>query len=554
MPCSTTKLRGTRNDYDLEGYFPHAVVKLLEAGSFHCGEQAFTKDGSEYSYDVLQSKLEQARQNFDAGAYKDAYLLYSVVFRWLLTRTVGDDAAGMSEHADSDTTPGLLDALLGLARDAERGVDAGPVLGLLAQIAVFVGDCLHELCMFNAADYKYVLARSLRVQLHSSESNVAVAEVDVKLGHVYTAKSQFSAADSAYRRAVSVLLPLQTSLAAAMMPALTPMSRAAANNPYLEDNDDDESYAIDGGYSMTGLPVKKDMGIDGGHASAELDMVQYTLVQAHTGHGRSLRYAGFYELSYSVTQDALNACETLFTSRGERNELLVADIVLVRASLCKVAGLVRKAYSQYFEAREIYSEVLGQDHPNTAMCNVRLAFATASLGIFSEAVKLVDTAVTIQRAEADAESATPLFFGKSGTLAIAQSLYCKGWIYSRIARYDEARSLIETCYQIRGKVFSYDDSHPLIAHAVCAMANLSCLRGEFTVALTNYQVASDKLKGSLARALESSEVAPSTTPHFNLVETQYGHAMCLSRYGKAEQALAVEDLFNPQDPWSDPPK
>ena len=545
MPCSTTKLRGTRNDYDLGGYFPPAVVKQLEEHSFQRGGQAFTKDGSDYSYDVLQSKLEQARQNFDAGAYETAYLLYSVVFRWLLTRTVGDDAAGTIENADSNTTPSLLDALLGLVspefatRDEERGFSAGPVLGLIAQVAIFVGDCLHELCMYNAADYKYVLARSLRVQIHSSESNVAVAEVDVKLGHVYTAKSQFSAADSAYRRAVSVLLPMQTSLAAAMLPALTPMSRAAANNPYLEDNNDDDSYAIDGGYSINGLPATKETEFEGGQASAALDIVQYTLVQAHTGHARSLRYAGFYELAYSATQDALNACEVLFTSRGERNELLVADIVLVRASLCKVAGLTRKAYGQYFEAREIYSETLGQEHPTTATSNVRLAYATASLGIFTEAVKLVDTAVTVQRAEADAASSTSLFFGKSGTLAIAQSLYCKGWIYSRIARYDESRSLLETCYQIRCKVFGYDDSHPVVAHAICAMANLAYLRGEFTAALTNFQVASDKLKGSLARALESSEVTPSTTPHFNLVEISYGHAMCLSRYGKAGQALTL---------------
>ena len=545
MPCSTTKLRGTRNDYDLGGYFPPAVVKQLEEHSFQRGGQAFTKDGSDYSYDALQSKLEQARQNFDAGAYETAYLLYSVVFRWLLTRTVGDDAAGTTESADSNTTPSLLDALLGLVspefatRDEERGFSAGPVLGLIAQVAIFVGDCLHELCMYNAADYKYVLARSLRVQIHSSESNVAVAEVDVKLGHVYTAKSHFSAADSAYRRAVSVLLPMQTSLAAAMLPALTPMSRAAANNPYLEDNNDDDSYAIDGGYSINGLPATKETEFEGGQASAALDIVQYTLVQAHTGHARSLRYAGFYELAYSATQDALNACEVLFTSRGERNELLVADIVLVRASLCKVAGLTRKAYGQYFEAREIYSETLGQEHPTTATSNVRLAYATASLGIFTEAVKLVDTAVTVQRAEADAASSTSLFFGKSSTLAIAQSLYCKGWIYSRIARYDESRSLLETCYQIRCKVFGYDDSHPVVAHAICAMANLAYLRGEFTAALTNFQVASDKLKGSLARALESSEVTPSTTPHFNLVEISYGHAMCLSRYGKAGQALTL---------------
>jgi len=543
MPCSTVKLRGSRRDYDLGELFRPSVVQQLEAGVFRCTQgEAFVKDGSDYSYETLQSKLDQARQNFDAGFYAGAYLLYSYVFRWLLTRTAGDDAAGVPENANSDTTPALLNALLSLvspkvaAKDLESGCDAGPVLGLMSQIAVYIGDCLLELCLHTGAEYKYMLAHSLRVQIHGNESNAAVAEVNVKLGHVYTAKSQFSTADSAYTRAVAVLLPLRKGLSALMLPALTPMSRAAATNPYLEDDNDGDGYSI-GGYSLE-LPARDNVaGVvpQEPGVPAALDAVEYTLVQAYSGYSRSLYYRGYYELSYSVTQDALNACESLFSSRGERNELLVADIVSVRASLSKVAGLQRRAYGQYFEAREIYSETLGQDHPLTTLSNVRLAYATAALGMLGEAVKLVES--TVPRAVTGTDASTSLFFGASGTLAVAQAMHCKGWLYSRIARYEEARPLLETCHQIRCDVFGYNDLHPVVAHAVSALADLAALRGEFNAALANYKVAGDKLRSTFAQGQETSAAA--LTAPYNLVEVTYSHAICLARFGKAGGALVL---------------
>jgi hypothetical protein len=91
-------------------------------------------------------------------------------------------------------------------------VSATATVGLLAQLSIFVGDCLHELCMYPAAQYKYELTKQLRLLVSRSERNLGIAEVKVKLGNALLSQAQFSAADVLYREAIDTLIPLQTEL------------------------------------------------------------------------------------------------------------------------------------------------------------------------------------------------------------------------------------------------------------------------------------------------------------------------------------------------------
>ena len=543
MPCSVTKLRGSRADYDIHLFFPPSVVSYLESASML---SAFVSDG-EYRYDDLQLQLEQARENYDGGSYASAYKLYMSVLQWLLRRMLrGNDTITVLCEDLGDNTSALMTALRDTMALQSNNVSATAAVGLLAQLSIFVGDCLHELCMYPAAQYKYELAKQLRLLVSCSERNAGIAEVKVKLGKALLSQAQFSAADVLYREAIDTLIPLQTELQNALQPALTPMSRAALTNFSLEDSRDDGTYTIDGsgGY---GLGAYDPLGHLHAHNenntggilgtdehTVSLDTVQYTLVQAYSNQARLLRYSGQYEAALHKTQDALRACEALFNTRNERNELLVADIVSTRAALYKIAGLRRRAYDLYSEARDIYTETVGAEHPLTATSHVRLAYAAAVLGLYPVALSLVDAAVVVQRSlDKSASSPPPLFFGCSGAIAVAQSLHCKGWIYLQLARYEEARPLLDGSYQLREQVFPLSTGHPTLAHAKATIADLACACGSYRDALPQYDVAISMMQSSFL----------DTPENVNIAHIKRSKATCWAHCGLTVEALALyEDV------------
>ena len=528
MPVSMTKLRGSIVDYDTKSLFTPAVVTAL-------GD---TFDKSGISLDSCESRLDRAKASFDGGDYVNACVAYSAVLEVLLSRGGKGDTARL-DAVDVDSSADVFEALVDL--DCLGSPKAQPALMLLSQVALFVGDCLFELCKFEGARIKYMLSRLLRVHNFGDDS-AWVAEVDVRQGHVYTAKAQFLAADDAYRRALTALIPLEVSLQNILMPALTPMSRSAVASVDFGDANDEKKYDSSSEGSLD-------------TAARNLDVVQHALVYAYSGQARLFRYWGRYGLSLQSCQHAFSACESLFSNRGERNELLLAEVLSTRASLCKMAGLPDRAYELLEEVREIYTEILGTQHPLTASSGVRLAYVAAFLGKFHEALDLVDTAILVQRGGAETDvvpsggtdgKQSALFFGEARTLSVAQSLHCKGWVYLRLARYGQSRPLLEASYQLRSDILA-DDTHPCVASGISSMADLAAASGEYQEALQNYEVALDNMKSSLTLlphfrlddADDSSSSAAAVHIHVITANTMYNKAQCLSLYGCGAAAEAL---------------
>jgi tetratricopeptide (TPR) repeat protein len=522
MPVSTTKLRGSIADYDAKSLFTFAVVTAL-------GE-TFERTG--VSLEACQDKLGSAKDSFDGGDYAGAFAAYSSVLGVLLS-CCGLEAAARADTIDSDTSRETSAAVL---KPACLGrLECQSAVILIAQVALFTGDCLFELCKLEGARIKYALARLLRDRVFGEDS-AAVAEVNVRLGHVYTAKAQYLAADDAYRCALTKLAPIEAALKESLRPALTPMSRAMSAIDFSREDvgGEDEN-------ASTTLNKETDPDV----AVRDLDVVQLALVHAYSGQARLFRYWGRYELSLQSCQHAFSSCEALFCSRGERNELLLAEVISTRASLCKVAGLPQKAYELLLEVREVHMEVLGTQHPLTASSSVRLAYVAASLGKYQEALHLVDAAMLVQRADAVTGGSGMTFMGASGSLAAAQSLHCKGWVYLRLARYELSRPLLEASYQLRSDILA-DETHPCVACGISSMADLATASGEYQDALQNYSVALEIMKGRLTLLPhfrmdddESSLTANTATIHAITANTMFNKALCLSLYGCGASAEAL---------------
>ena len=450
--------------------------------------------------------MDEGATLFDAGHYRDALQEYEFVWNTL--------SESLNEEFDVSSNT-LFDRIVSVAVVSDNPKET---TSIIAQLSTFIGDCLYEQCKYDEAKTYYILSGKLRDESHSP-NHPLVSEIKVKIGFVYLAKAQFLDADNAFKTAESYLEVSQELLA----------KSSSLLAEYLANTEpgEEQNKILESSFKL----------------QAEIDLVQSVLVQALTGHCKLCRYWGRYDQSLALTYRAIEASNTLFSSRNERDEFLLVDVLTNRASLYRIAGLYNDSLRTYKEALNACILTIGENHPMTASTTIRLAYASCSVNDFDSALYLIDRAITVQRNLKQSQ------FFSNGGLDIAQSLHCKGVVYMKLARYEESQPLLELAYQMRTDILS--DSHPCVAHTICAMADLGCEKGEFQESLQNYDVTLDKQKGSLTllpffggEKSDTGNCADSTVigTHFYLSLTMFKKARCLEQYGSYKQALSLYEI------------